>query len=141
MTIHSPRLHRGWHLLRAQVSDAPGNVGASQWSVFVDNTKPTLAVRSVKAGEEEGPAKRRAVQLVVAAKDAVGVGKMTVTATDQARPRGAALSTRVAQVAPPARSGWCSCSAGWPSGATASGSTLADRAGNLVTQNRRIAVR
>lgn len=136
ITVDTRRLTQGWHLLRAQVQDAPGNVGAQQWSVFVDNTRPRLLVRRVDQAKKVR--KRRAVTIVAGALDTVGVGKLTATATISTA-KGRRLATRVTLVAPgPLRA--------IPLGRLAEGRyrvrvDLADRAGNTVTVNRRIAVR
>ena len=82
--------------------------------------------------------KRRAVTILVGALDKVGVGKLTATATISTA-RGRRLAKRVTLVAPgPLRK--------IPLGRLAEGRyrvrvDLADRAGNTVTVNRRIAVR
>ena len=137
ITVDTRRLTPGWHLLHAQVADAPGNLGASDWSVYVDNTAPTLAIRTVTQAKKK-VAKKRDVRLTVAAKDLVGVGKLTATATIRT-PSGRKLATKVTRFAPgPLRV--------VPLGRLATGRyvvrlDVADRAGNLVTRTRRIAVR
>mgnify|MGYP003444730258 CR=1 FL=1 len=76
-----------------QGQDAPGNLGAQQWSVFVDNTRPRLVLRRVAQAKKIK--KRRAVTLVVGAVDKVGVGKLTATATiSTARGRRAGAHTK-----------------------------------------------
>ncbi len=137
VTVDTRRLTEGWHLFAAQVADAPGNLGASQWSVFVDNTRPTLAIRVVRQARRKA-AKKRDVRLVVAAKDRVGVGKLTATATIRTA-AGRRLSRKVTRFAPgPLRMVRL--------GRLATGRyrlrlDVADRAGNRTTRTRRITVR
>ena len=79
ITIDTRRLPDGWHALRATARDYPGNVGTLDWSVKVDNTRPVLIVRAVKAQRlhprpprAEGPDRRlRTVRLIVALADPV----------------------------------------------------------------------
>ena len=136
ITVDTRRLTQGWHRLRAQVSDAPGNVGANEWSVFVNNTRPRLVVRRV--AQARVIKKKRAVSLVVGAADTVGVGKLTATATISTA-AGRKLAKRVTMMAPgPLRQ----VSLGrLGKGRYRVRVDLADRAGNTVTVNRRIAVR
>ena len=47
ITIDTRTLPDGWHALRAEIHDFPGNVGALDWSIRVDNTRPTLVLRRV----------------------------------------------------------------------------------------------
>ena len=136
VTVDTRRLTPGWHRLRAQVQDAPGNVGTQEWSVFVDNTRPRLVVRRVHQARKVR--KGRAVTLIVGAVDKVGVGKLTATATISTA-SGRRVARRAKQVAPgPLRA--------VPLGRLAQGRyrvrvDLADRAGNTVTVNRRLVVR
>ena len=54
ITIDTRRMTEGWHLLDAQVADAPGNRGASQWSVFVRQHEADARDQGRQAGQEEG---------------------------------------------------------------------------------------
>jgi Subtilase family len=65
ISVDTRRLVDGWHALSVEAKDAPGNVAHQQWSVKVDNTRPTLIVRAVKlaragrAQAERGPRRPR----------------------------------------------------------------------------------
>lgn len=83
ITIDTRRLPDGWHALRAEARDFPGNVGALDWSIRVDNTRPTLAVRSVVVGRPGGPAAGRAkrprpVRLLMTASDPATTARLSV---------------------------------------------------------------
>jgi hypothetical protein len=93
LSIDTRRLPDGFHALRAEARDFPGNVGARDWTVKVDNTPPVLIVRRVAVarvrtaqsakGGPRGSARRRprSVSLVVALADpgATGLLKARVT--------------------------------------------------------------
>jgi hypothetical protein len=137
ITIDTRRLDEGWHLMRAEIKDAPGNAGARSWPVFVDNTRPRLVVRRVAQARKVR--KRRAVTVIVGALDKVGVGKLTTTATIYRAGRRRPQAKRVRKVAPGAlrkvRLGRLEA------GRYRVRLDLADRAGNRVTVQRRIVVR
>ncbi len=88
ISVDTRRLADGWHALSIQAKDFPGNVGLREWSVKVDNTRPTLVVRAVRvtrarrALSAPGPARprpgaRRQARLLVAAADAGTTGALT----------------------------------------------------------------
>jgi hypothetical protein len=48
--IDTRRLADGWHALRVEAVDWPGNVSSREWWVQVDNTRPELRLRSIRIG-------------------------------------------------------------------------------------------
>lgn len=65
----------GPHAVELQVGDAVGNTSRRRWSILVDNTAPTIDVRSVdvlRRAQQASPAKGvRAVRLRIAVSDAI----------------------------------------------------------------------
>ena len=143
ITLDTRTLTDGWHALRAEARDFPGNVGALDWSIRVDNTRPTLLLRRVVVGRPGGPRRGRAdrprpVRLLLAARDpgATGILATTVTITTRS---GARFSQRALSVRPSAAR---SVSVGrLPRGRYGVRVELRDRAGNVSTVFRRILVR
>jgi hypothetical protein len=98
ITIDTRRLADGWHALRAEVHDFPGNVGALDWSIRVDNTPPTVLVRRVVVGRAAGPLGARAtrprpVRLVLSASDAGTTGRLEADLTVSPKRRGRTTRT------------------------------------------------
>ena len=110
ITIDTRKLEDGWHALRVELRDRPGNTGVREWSVKVDNTRPTLVVRRVEVtrarrsqAERSARAARRAgalrqVRLVVAAQDPGSSGALR--ARVEIRPRRGKASVRTSRVKP-----------------------------------------
>ncbi|CAN0383599.1 unnamed protein product, partial [Phaeothamnion confervicola] len=142
ITLDTTRLVDGWHALRADARDWPGNDGALDWSIRVDNTPPTIIVRRVVVRFARGPARLRAtrprtVRLVVAAGDPGSTGRLPTTLT--VTRRGAPVSQRTLLLRPgPTRS----LAVGrLRRGRYVVRVDLHDRAGNAATILRRILVR
>jgi hypothetical protein len=87
ISVDTRRLVDGWHALSVEAKDAPGNVALRDWSVKVDNTRPTLIVRAVRvararrAQAERGPRRpppgvRRQASLLVAVGDPGSTGAL-----------------------------------------------------------------
>ena len=97
ITVDTRRLEDGWHLLSAQARDFPGNVGRSEWSVRVDNTRPTAILRRVATKRARPaplrpggrPVPRRAVRLVLAVGDPGSTGRLSATLRVTGGPPGA----------------------------------------------------
>jgi hypothetical protein len=86
ITLDTRTLADGWHALRAETLDWPGNAGALDWSIRVDNTPPVLVLRRVRVGRARGPAAGRArrprpVRLLVSATDPNTTGRLAATLT------------------------------------------------------------
>ncbi|WP_217913740.1 S8 family serine peptidase [Miltoncostaea marina] len=103
ITIDTRRLADGWHLLSVGMRDFPGNAGAHEWPVLVDNTRPRLVLRRVETrrarpgppARRGGPrVRRRAVRLVVAAADRGSTGRLRATVRVTGGPAGAEPATR-----------------------------------------------
>ena len=87
ISVDTRRLLDGWHALSVQAKDTPGNVVLKDWSIKVDNTRPTLVVRAVRVARARRaqaerprrarPAARREARLLVAVADAGSTGAMT----------------------------------------------------------------
>ena len=143
ITIDTRRLPDGWHALRAEARDFPGNVGALDWSIRVNNTAPAVRLKRVVVGRVRGPARARAtrprpVRLILAASDpgATAVLSTTITITDK---RGARVSQRTLPLRPTTGR---SVSAGeLRRGRYGVRVELRDRAGNPASVFRRILVR
>ncbi|MBJ7456731.1 MAG: hypothetical protein JHC74_11790, partial [Thermoleophilia bacterium] len=143
ITIDTRRLPDGWHALRAEARDFPGNVGALDWSIRVDNTAPTVRLTRVVVGRVRGPARVRAarprpVRLVLAASDpgATGVLPATITITNR---RGTRVSQRSLALRP--TTGRAVSAGRLPRGRYGVRIDLRDRAGNPASVFRRILVR
>ena len=143
ITIDTRKLADGWHALHAEARDFPGNVGALDWSIRVDNTRPTLLLRRVIIRRARGPARGRAtrprlVRFLVAARDpgSTGILRATVKVTNR---RGARVSQRVLRVRQSARR---SIAVGrLKRGRYGIRVDLRDRAGNVESVFRRVLVR
>ncbi|HMO00823.1 MAG TPA: S8 family serine peptidase [Miltoncostaeaceae bacterium] len=145
ITLDTRRLPDGWHALSAVARDYPGNAGRLDWSVKVDNTRPVLIVRSVKAQplrprpRRAGPDRRpRTVRLVVALQDPGSSGRLqaTITAT---RRGGRAERPRVVGITPGQRR--TVVAAKLVRGRYTLRIVLADRAGNSVTKSKTVLVK
>jgi hypothetical protein len=104
ITIDTRKLEDGWHALRVELRDRPGNTGVREWSVKVDNTRPTLVVRGVEVtrarrsqAERARTARReralRRVRLVVTAQDPGSSGALTARVVIQPRRGEASVTT------------------------------------------------
>jgi hypothetical protein len=109
ISLDTRRLPDGWHALSVRAKDAPGNVGLRDWSIKVDNTRPTLIVRGVRVVRavrlqaervrRARPRGRRQALLVVAAADPGSTGALA--ARVQVRTAsGRFVSSRPAKVRP-----------------------------------------
>jgi hypothetical protein len=143
ITVDTRSLVDGWHALRAEARDFPGNLGVLDWSIRVDNTPPVLILRRVVVGHVGGPVRKRTtrprpVRLVVAAADPGSTGLLGATVTITTA-RGAGVSQRVLSLRPgPTRS----IAAGrLVRGRYMVRIELRDRAGNPVTVSRRVLVK
>ena len=143
ITIDTRKLDDGWHALRAEARDFPGNVGALEWSIRVDNTRPTLLLRRVIIRRARGPARGRVarlrtVRLLVAARDPGSTGRLRATVKVTNR-RGVRVSQRVLPVRQSARR---SITVGrLKRGRYGIRVDLRDRAGNVKSVFRRVLVR
>ncbi len=144
ITIDTRALPDGWHALHAQALDFPGNTGALDWSIRVNNTPPALQLRRVVVRPPGGPragraARPRPVRLLLAASDPGATGRLTATLTATAAKRGVEGAARtLALPQGPARSVALGTLA---RGRYAVRIALRDRAGNQVAVSRRILVR
>jgi hypothetical protein len=146
ITIDTRRLADGWHALQATARDFPGNTGSLDWSIKVDNTRPTLVVRRVvvvrprrRPPRAEGPDRRpRTVKAVVALADPGTTGRLKATVT-AVRRGGRREAARVVTVTPgPLRT----ITIGrLVRGSYSVGIVLRDRAGNTATVTKRVVVK
>jgi hypothetical protein len=149
VVVDTRRLPDGFHLLRGEARDWPGNTGSREWAVKVDNTRPVLVVRRVVVGRATaarpergaraprvGP--RRRVHLVVAAGDPGSTGVLSAR-IEVRRARGASPPARTVRV----RQGSLRRLAvgRLPAGRYVVRVELRDRAGNLAVATRRVLVR
>ena len=141
ITINTRHLSEGFHTIRVDAQDFPGNVGAREWAVKVDNTPPQLAVQGTVSRRPHGPAavrRPRTVAILVSALDPGSTGSLSVRVALRDR-AGRSLSARSSAVRPGALRRV-------PLGKLRRGRyttilRLSDRAGNAVTVSRRILVR
>lgn len=82
--IDTRRLDDGWHLIRIQAADWPGNVGTRELAIRVDNTPPVVALGRPRRGPVSGrvggkPA--RAVTLPIRVDDEGTAGRLRATLT------------------------------------------------------------
>ena len=97
ITVDTRHLTDGWHALRAEARDFPGNTGVLDWSIRVDNTPPSLILRRIVVGRVGGPVRGRAtrprpVRLLVAASDPGATGLLGATVTVTTARGGARVS-------------------------------------------------
>ena len=143
ITIDTRRLPDGFHAIRVDARDFPGNVGVREWAVKVDNTPPTLAVRRLTVsrrprGLSAAARRPRAAALLVSAHDPGATGSLRVTVGVRSR-AGRSVWARSSAVRP-------GTLRRVPLGKLRRGRytailRLTDRAGNAVTASRRILVR
>jgi hypothetical protein len=141
ITINTRLLSDGFHAIRVDARDFPGNVGVREWAVKVDNTPPALAVQGTVSRRPRGPAaarRPRTVAMLVSALDPGSTGSLRVRVALRDR-AGRSLSARSSAVRPGALRRV-------PLGKLHRGRytvilLLTDRAGNALTVSRRILVR
>ena len=143
ITVDTRSLADGWHALRAETRDFPGNVGALDWSIRVDNTAPTIVVRRVVVGRAAGPLRARAtrprpVRLVLTGSDPGTTGRLEAGLT--VAPKSGGRGTRTLHLL---RAG---SERSIPAGRLMRGRYVAridlrDRAGNNITLFRDFVVR
>ncbi len=105
ITVDTRALADGWHALRVEARDWPGNVGVLDWSIKVDNTRPVLVVRRTLKGRARGSVggripRTRPVRLMVAASDPGTTGKLSVTVSLRRRAETVARRTRALRPGP-----------------------------------------
>lgn len=78
--VDTRRLADGWHLLRVEAADWPGNLGVQEWAVRVDNTPPriTLGRPGQSAEKRPRPARRRTVDVPMRVIDPGTSGRIAV---------------------------------------------------------------
>jgi hypothetical protein len=150
VAVDTRRLPDGFHVLRGDARDWPGNTGSREWAVKIDNTRPVLIVRRVAverasnaqseraATARRAPPPRRRVHLLVAAADPGSTGVLSARIGVRTA-KGVAVSARTVRV----RQGSLRR---LPLGRLRPGRYLVrvelrDRAGNVAGRTRKVLVR
>jgi len=138
--LDTRRLRDGWHLVRIDASDWPGNEGSREWAIRVDNTRPRISLGAARASAPRGAAgvRTRQVEVPVRARDRGTTGRLVVRMVVR-RQDGTTVRRRSVRVSATRPDTVALGRLG--RGAYRVDATVIDRAGNKRMTNREIRIR